>query len=126
MTRPAVTADFLQALDVLLHNVAELTFHAMLLLDHFAKLVGLFARQILGACVHIDLEFSQNLLARRQTNAVYVRQRDFDPFVVRNVDSCNSYHSVLALALLMLRILANDANDALALHDFAVDADFFY
>jgi hypothetical protein len=59
--------------------------------------------------------------------AVDVRECDLDALVAREVDACNASHDVfpLTLALLVLAVHADHANNALALDGLALDADRF-
>ena len=131
MAASTITTDFLETLDILFHDVTELSFDTVFLFDHVAETVGVFSDDILGPGIRIDTEFFENLLAGRQTDTIHVGQSDFDSFVVWNVDSRDTYHRVftekpgLALALLMFRIGADNEQDAFALDDLALDTDFF-
>jgi len=58
--------------------------------------------------------------------AVDVRESDFNALVTRKVDACDTCHDfLLTLTLLVLRVAADDSNDALALDDFALHANGF-
>ena len=64
---------------------------------------------------------------RRVTaEAIDVRECDLDALVAREVDACDTSHDfLLTLTLLVTRVGADDANDALALDDLALGADGF-
>ena len=59
-------------------------------------------------------------------DSVDVLKCDLDALVTREVDACDTCHDfLLTLTLLVLRVAADDANDALALDDFALHANGF-
>jgi hypothetical protein len=63
---------------------------------------------------------------RLAAEAINVRESDLDALVTWEVDACDASHDCsLTLALLVARVAADDANDALALDDFALHADWF-
>ena len=99
MAHAPIAADFLQTLDILLDHVMKLPLDAVFFLDHFAQTIGILSRQILGARIHIHRKFLQDLLARRQADAVNIRQSDLDSFVIWNVDSRYSDHTIFTYDL---------------------------
>lgn len=154
MANAPITADFFQALDVRFHNVAQLAFYPVLLFDGLAQTVGVGRIQILGADIGIDGKLAEDSLARRTANAVNIRESDLHALVIRNVDAGDTNHTftcsqitriefkfhefigvirtairairvLLALSLFMLGNLAYHVERAFALHDLAMDADFF-
>ena len=94
MASTPVTTNFLQTLDILFDHVTELSFNAIFFLDYLAQTIGILSRQIFGARIHIHREFLQDFLARRQADAINIRQGDFDSFVIWNIDSGDSYHNI--------------------------------
>ncbi len=92
MARSAITTDFLQTLDILLHLMAQLALDMVFLLHGLAQLIRYSLDQVLRTDIAIDTELIQNLLAGRPTDTVNIRQRNFNALIIGNVDTCDSYH----------------------------------
>lgn len=126
MTDTAVGTDFLQSLDVHLHEMAEFTLDAMLLLDRFAEAVPVFFGEILCPGVEIDIERFENLATHRTTDAIDIGERNFNALVVGQVDAGNTEHRLLSLTLFVLGVLADNVDHPAATHGLAVSTDLFY
>lgn len=92
MSRASVTADFFKTLDILLDDMAELTFDTVFFLDHVTETIGIFGHEILGTSVRIDRKLLQNFLTRRKTDTKNVCQGYFNALIIWNVDTGDTYH----------------------------------
>src|SRR5262245_5868334 len=120
---PAVAVDLDQPLDVLADFAAEVAFDRVLLVDELADAVHLFVGKVARLRRRIHLRDGNDAARGRAADAVDVAQRDVDALVARDVDSGDACHVfLLALPMLVLRDLADDADDAIALDDLALVA----
>src|SRR5687768_9639829 len=92
MTAAAVAADFHQPLDVHRDLLAEIAFHAALLFEHAADLAHVVLGQILHADVGTDAGLSENRARPMPSDAIDVREADFNPLGARKIDASNSRH----------------------------------
>src|SRR5262249_34686292 len=86
-----------------------------------------------SALVRRHVRLPEDLLRLGLADSVDVGERDLHPLVTRQGDASDASHGspsplesvvrALALALLVPRVLADDANHALAAHDLALVAD---
>jgi len=129
MADAAIALDALQALEVHAQLAAQVTFD-----DVFAILNGvndlgqLPLVQIFGAQGGINLGLGKDDLRVGRANAVNVAERNVNALLPRYFNSDDSCHNLLdrlALSLFVALVRANDTNDALAFHNFAVLAKFF-
>lgn len=97
VTRSTVTADLLQALDILLHLMAQLALDMVFLFHGLAQLIRHSLDQVLRTDIAIDTELIQDFLTRRPTDTVNIRQGNLDALVIRDVDTCDSYHSAFII-----------------------------
>ena len=153
MADAAIAADLHHALDVQRNIAAQIAFDLQIVLDVFTDLVDILLGQVLHAGVRVDAGSGENLLRGFHADAEDVRQSDFDPLLTRQVNARNTCHYLppisnygnvfcwisfmksrmvrllivtirgLALLLLVLGILADDHDAALALDDLALFAD---
>src|SRR5262245_9373319 len=93
MPRPAVAPEVHQALDAELHVAAKIALDPEVRLDRVADLADVVLVEIVGALVARDARVGEHDLSRVATDAVDVRQRNFDPLVAGEVDACDSSHS---------------------------------
>lgn len=126
MATASITSNFLQALDIHFDLVAKVSFYSVSLFNRFTQAVAIFFGKVFGTSIGVDIERGKDLVARWATNTINIRQRNFDALVIWEVDTGNTEHSGLALSLLMFRILTDDENNSLSLHDLAMGTDFFY
>ena len=121
-----IGADVHQSLDVHRHLGAQRAFHAVVLLDRLAETIDVRIIEILDAEVGADAGALDDAARELTADPENVRESDLDLLVAREIDSCNSRHS-LTLPLLVLGIaLANDSGHAVALDHFAVLTDRFH
>jgi hypothetical protein len=128
VTEAAVAAEVHQALDVHLDLATEIALDAVLGLEQLADALDLVLGEILGLLVLGDPCLLADLLREGAADSVEVRKRVRDVLVAGEVDACNASHDVfpfsrLTLALLMARVVTDDANDALAPDHLALVAD---
>src|SRR4029079_4232690 len=114
--------DLDQALDVERHLPAKVTLDLDPAVDHLAQAVDLLLGQIAHPGVRVDAGRLEDLLAGRQSDAVDVGEGDLDPLPARDVDAGDTCHVRLPLALLVLRIAADDHHGPVATDDLAVVA----
>src|SRR3954447_21848464 len=89
----AEAADFHQPLDVHGNLLAEIAFHATLLLEHLADVPDIVFGQILDADVRADAGRLQNRVRAEASDAVDVGETNLDPFGPREINACNSRHN---------------------------------
>ena len=154
MTEAAVASEIHQALYVNLHLAAQVALDLIVGFEHITDLLDIRVRQLGRNLVLRDASLLADLSGGRRTDSVQVAKRDDDVLPVRKVDACNasqdySWNSkrhlppaksdsdcerrsslssttlrLVALALLVLRVLADHANHAAATDDLALRADF--
>src|SRR5690606_15733291 len=88
----AVTADVHQPLDVHRDFRAQRTLDLVPALDLAAQPVDLVVRQLVYATVRVHTGRGENLLRRRQADAIDVRESDLDPLVARQIHTRNTRH----------------------------------
>src|SRR5580765_954937 len=88
----AVAEDLLQAVDVLHHLAAQHALHGVVLLEVVRDRRDLVVLEVLRARVGPDRQFLEDLVRRRQADAVDVRQRDLDALLVGDVDAEETWH----------------------------------
>ena len=128
MPKPAVGTDFHKALDIECDLAAEVTLDAALELlgDDVAQLAHLSVVQLAGARVWIDGCKLQQSLGRGRPDPEDIGQRGLNALVPGNVDPSDTCHfCALPLTLLVLRVLTDHADGAMALDDLAPLADLF-
>jgi hypothetical protein len=131
VAQPAIAIDRLEAFEIALELSSEVAFNQETACrNRLDDLVELLGAQILRAGIGVDVGLFENLFRGARTDAVNVRQRRFDAFVARNVYSKESWHILallrLTLPLLVTRVLADNADDVLTLHDAARFAKAFH
>src|SRR5690606_7824599 len=93
MTQAAVATQVHQALDLPVDFATQITFNGEL--GHFAaQQFDLPVGEILGFCGRIYTGSGADGLATRAANTIDVVQRDTSVLVSRNVNACNTGHSV--------------------------------
>src|SRR5262245_65318246 len=91
--RSAVRADFHQPLDVHRDFLAEVAFHAPLLLDDAADLPHVVLGQILHADVGADPGVLEDAVGADAADAVDVRESDLDALRTRKINACDTCHN---------------------------------
>jgi hypothetical protein len=130
----AQVADATVAFDGLKALQIETEFASQISFDHIpAVLNGMHDQRELSFCQvfgpnrRINVGASQDVDRILGSNAVDIAKRNVDSLLARNFNTDDTCHSLcLTLTLFVPSVAANDANDALAPHDFAVFAKFFY
>src|SRR5262249_20021793 len=85
-----------------------------------AQPVDLVFGQVTHTRVRIDVGLGQDLLAGGQADAEDIGQADFNPLFTRDVDAGNARHLLLlALALLVLGVAADNHHHSVATDDLA-------
>src|SRR4030095_8946445 len=121
MPDAAVAADVHEALDVHRDLAPQVALDLQLALDDVANARGLLVAPRLHALGRIHAGLGQDARGRRPADAVDVRDRHLTTLLAWKIDSRHSRHTrLLTLPLLVPRILADDAGDALPLDDLAV------
>jgi hypothetical protein len=134
----AVAAEVHQALDVHLHFTAQIAFDLVVRLEQLTDLLDVVLGELFGLLRRGDPGALADLERERLPHAVKVGERIRDVLVTRKVDACDTSHVTifsderyepgragLTLALLVTRVLANDAHDALTADDLALVANLF-
>jgi hypothetical protein len=119
MTQAAITPDVHQSLDVHRDLAPKVALYTELLVDDVPQPLDFIFRQVPHPCVWAYASSLEELLAGMQSNPVDVGQGYFYAFLPREVNTGNTCHVVLSLPLLVLRVAANYAQDALAANDLA-------
>src|SRR5690606_10488137 len=124
MTQAAVAADVDEALDVDRNLGAQVTFDLVAGFNHATQLADFLVGQVAGLLGRIDVSLFKDGLGADAADAKDVREGDFAPLVVRDVDAGNTGHDLLlTLPLLVTGVLfANDTHHALTTNDFAAFA----
>src|SRR5579875_1488438 len=114
-----VAVDLDQPLNVLSHLAPQVALDDVLAVDHLTDAVDLVVGEVAHAGVGVDAGLLQDLGGAGRPDAVDIAQRDLNPLVPGNIDTGDPSHRAslrflgfcagLALTLLMLWILANDA-----------------
>jgi hypothetical protein len=94
MPLPAIRLDIDEPLDMHGGILAEIAFHIALLFDHLADAIDFVFAQILNLLEWIDRRLAQNLQRPRITDPENVRQPDPCLLVARQIDACNTCHTV--------------------------------
>ena len=128
MADATVTLNGLKAFQIEPEFASQITFdHILAVLDCVDNLGELGFGQVLRTNRRVDVGASQYLDRVRGPDAVNVSKRNIDSLLARNFNTDDTCHSLwLTLTLFVPGVAANDANDALAPHDFAVFAKFLY
>lgn len=119
----AVTTDFDKPFYVGLNLSPEVTLNSVLLIDDITNLANLLLAKFLGSNTRVDLSGLQYALARRRADAVDALQSHPDWFLFGKVYARNTCHVRLPLPLLMLRVLTDNPDHALAPDDLAFSTD---
>src|SRR5580765_4089355 len=96
--QPAEAADLHQPLDVHGDVLAQVTFHAALLLDHLADVPDVVFGQILDADVGADPGRLQNRVRAEPSDAIDIGETNLDALGPREINACNSRHSLIPAA----------------------------
>ena len=107
MAHAAVAVDLHQPLDVQVDLATEIALHDMLAVDDLAQTGNLVFAQVARASIGWDGGPRQDLVCRRGTNPVDVRQRDPDLFISGDIyagNTCHVFSDSLALLLFVLGV----------------------
>lgn len=92
MSKPAVTTEIHEALDVHRDLALEVTFNLEVLVDALANLLDLCLIELFGSLVLRNPSDFTDLLRDVRTDAVNVLERDHRVLTARNIDACNACH----------------------------------
>src|SRR5689334_4001369 len=92
----AVAADLHQPLDVHRDLLAEVTLDATHFLDHPADLADVVFRQILDADIRAHAGRAEDVIRPLAADSVDVGETDLDALGARQIDACDTCHTVLA------------------------------
>jgi hypothetical protein len=90
MTQSPITANLHQPLDIHGNGFAQIAFNHPVTLDNIADIYGLFLGQIFNLGVNVDSGFLTDLCRPAFADAKYVRKPDLNPFIERQINSCDS------------------------------------
>lgn len=111
MSDPTIGPNIPEPFHIRCALAAKLSFHAILLLNDRAELLRLGFRQILCVLPRIDRCIMENAQGKISSDPVDRRQRNRDPFLIRERDASDTSHTkweTLSLSLLMFRLDANN------------------
>jgi hypothetical protein len=97
--KPPVTADVHQPLDVHADIRAKITLDGKFPIDDFTDAVELLLGEVTDLFIEINARFRAYLPRRRPSDAEYIRERYFAPFIVWYVNSCNTRQSTASLPM---------------------------
>src|SRR2546423_611950 len=128
VAEPGVTADLHLPLDVLGDLPPQVTLDLEVLVDPRPQACDLLLGEVPHPGVGRDLGRRADLLGARRPDAEDVGERDLQPLLPRNVDPGDTCHAVLllALALLVPGVLADDHHHAVAPDHLAFLTDGFH
>jgi len=120
-----VAIDIHQAFDVVAHLATERAFNFEIVLDNASDADRFVFGQILDAAARVESDLITDPASRSRSDSENVRQTDYNPFLVRYVDTGYTCHvkdpfRALTLALFVTLVLADHPNDAFAPDDLAV------
>jgi hypothetical protein len=129
----AIAVDIHQTFDVETDLRAEFSLDFILVFDDVTERYALVFAQVLDPGTLVHTCFVTDLLRRRASNTIYVGKAYDDPFIVRNINTNNTRHSLfsflygatppqykLPLALLVPLILADHTDYAFSPYDLAL------
>ena len=131
MASATVAADLGEPLDVQSDFTTKITFDGVALINDVTEGGLLIVCQVLYADVGINPRLLKNVFCTLSADTIDISQANLDSLILRQINTGNSCHLTLhllflTLSLLMLGILANHHNAALALNDFALLAHGLY
>ncbi len=98
MTDATVTTDIHQTLDVQLNLGTEVTLYLIFSTDDLTDSCSLIIRPILNLYILINVSLLQDFHRTTTTYSIYIGQRDFTSFVLRQINTNNSYcHTIIFL-----------------------------
>jgi hypothetical protein len=128
MSQSAITAYLHQPLYIHGNGFAQIAFNHSVTLYNIADVYGFFLRQVLDFGVNVYSGFLTYLRCPAFADAKNVRKPDLNPFIDRQIHSCDSSQFLppsLTLTLLVLRVGAPNLNNSLAAHDLTFSAYLF-
>src|SRR5262245_37825460 len=96
MAQAPVAAEVHQPLDVHGHFAPKIALDHIVAVDHLANLTDLRFGELAHPPLRRNRDLCQNLLGKGVANAMDISQRYLDPFVGRDVHTCNSGHAVVS------------------------------
>jgi hypothetical protein len=124
MTKPAVTTEVHEPLDVHVDLTTKVAFDLEVLVDALADPLDIGLIEIVRTLVVRNTRRLANVLRVMRTNPVDVLQRNHRVFPTWKVDACDTCHFALSLPLLVTWVVTQDPHDTLAAHDLALLTNF--
>src|SRR5689334_6514054 len=125
MPQPAIAADLHQSLDVHRDLLAEIALDAADLFDHPADLAHIVFGEILHPDVGTHARGAEDVVRSLPADAVDVGESDLDTLGARQIDACDTSHT-LSLPLLVLGVRADHPHHPAAADDLALVANPFH
>src|SRR5690348_4290188 len=127
VTDSTVRLDFDQPADIHLDLLAEIAFHAALFFNFLPEMIHFVFGQVADLLRVIDARLRGELSSALLPDAVNRSQTDPKALLRRKVNTCDACHSFsLTLALLVLRINANNPHHATPVDHLAFVTNLFY
>jgi hypothetical protein len=129
VTEATVAANLHQAGDVLPALTTQVTLDRVVSIDVIANLCDFLFSEVADTRAGVNANLSADLGSGRTANAIKIGKSDLDTLLAREVYTVNTGQfgaPLLALALLVARVLADDVNLAMATDDLALVAHLLY
>src|SRR3989344_6447754 len=125
----AIRLDLNKAFDVLTAVAAKFAFGPEAFFNNVFDAPDLFRGELASSLGRVHFCLEQNFLRGRTPDAVHIRQRDSNRFIIRNGDTCDTHKKYLKLTLSLIMfgiLLADNINTRLAAHGSAIDTYLLY
>jgi hypothetical protein len=128
MPEATVAADLHESFDVEVDFAPEVAFNGEMTVNIFPDTGDFFFGQVTDPRFGFDANRVGHFSSTSTANAVDIRQRDLNLFVVWDINTSDARQpvSLLALTLLVAGVLADHAHDAIAPNDLALVAAPLY
>jgi len=128
MTQSTIAANLHKPLDIHGNGFAQIAFNHPVTLDNITDFYGLFLGHIFNLGINVNSGFQAYFCCPGFADTINVCKPDLNPFIERQIYSCDSSQFLppfLTLTLLVLWIGAPNMNNSLAAHNLAFSAHFF-
>lgn len=119
----AVRSNINQSLDVAGHLPAKISFNLRGGLDGLREFRDLIIREIFRALARVNPRKREHFARRHIAHPEQIGQRNLNALFLWNIDPDNSWHATLPLALFVLRIRADNADNPLPADDLTLITD---
>lgn len=128
MPKPSIRSEIHQTFDIHRSHGAKLSLHHVFVVDELADAVDFGFGKIIGTGTMIDLEFVQDVAGCGSTDTIDIGQSDYDMFMTRQINACNSGQNLppLSLPLFVAFILTDDSDNSSSADNLTFDAHFSY